>query len=122
MKYFYEFGFSSYEESSYFTMLSDKEYSEKEVKKILLRCIENAIAKEFSKGEDVTVYEIFYSDILRKELEVFGFEVLKYKVRISVWGWNRRDKFWNDDSDGYDKKIYDLICKYNPRPKERKKK
>ena len=122
MKYFYEFGFSSYEESSYFTMFSDKEYSEKEVKKILLRCIENAIAKEFSKGEDVTVYEIFYSDILRKELEVFGFEALKYKVNISVWGWNRRDKFWNDDSDGYDKKIYDLICKYNPRPKERKKK
>ncbi len=99
IKYIYNIGYGTCEESDYFQLCHEIKYSQREFEKIIVKIV----MKEF-KGHKVEKDEkISFQDILYRLVEEltknFGFKRVKFTAEFNVFGWaNLLDKKdWEED-------------------------
>jgi len=123
MKYIYEIGYGTYEESQYKQYYHDKKYSQKELEDIFSECMVAAIQYRV-ENRDENICQISYQDIMfgyskqsffEKELEKRGFDPIQPKIQasVSVMGWEHPLKpnwYKQTSTEGsYDRKLLDII-------------
>lgn len=85
MTYFYEIGYGSPEESSYFSLTHESKLTEDDINAMIIEAIIKVV--EDSDNIYISGYEDVHGSVIKYLVEEKGFKRVKYEARWTIFGW-----------------------------------